>query len=281
MKFGLPQLMTFRAVQGAYSPITDRELFDRQLTATDAETDLLVSHFGRMGETIHVGNVSGNPEAAKKEFRLFPTGERIWLNLVYPKPEKGELRLYLSKRRKFFPDNGDIWFLYLTAANELWIGSLPEREWRKLFKQADAPGEAGKAVSSAPPPSDPWPVQDPAIVRKRMELAKFKCEFRPEHKLFVARATGSRYVEVHHVIPRKYQPQFWADGHKDLTRLDNLCCLCPWCHRAIHHGEEDLSRTILSALFRLRSLDLHYGITQTELFQLYSVEEIVRADPFP
>ena len=303
MKFGIPQLLRFHAVQGAYSPITSRELYDSQLTATDAETELFVSHFSRMGESIHVGNVNGNPAAAKKSFRLFPSGETIWLNLVYPKPLKSELRLYLSKQRGFFPNEGDIWFIFVNKANELWIGSLPEKEWRALCagvenpepasalaEPASVPAEPSSAPSepaSAPAEDDtktedqdPCPIQDPALIRKRMELSKYSCEYNPTHKLFVARATGSRYVEVHHIIPKKYQPAFWSGPHKDLTKLDNLCSLCPWCHRAIHHGEESLSRAILSSLFDLRSLGFHYGITKEQLYQLYSVEEIVREDSF-
>ncbi len=274
MNFGIPQLLRFKAVKGAYSPITDRELIDSQLTATDAETELLVSHFDKLGESIHVGNVNGNPLAARKEFRLFPTGERIWLNLVYPKPHKTELRLYLSKQRKFFPANGDIWFLFVNDVNELWIGHLPEKQWRALFTVPDEPGEAPAMTGAA----GSIPVQDPALVKKRMELSKYRCEYNPSHQLFVARATGARYVEVHHVIPRKFQPQFWIEKHKDLTRLDNLCSLCPWCHRAIHHGEEVLSRKILATLFDLRGIGFHYGISKEQLFQLYSVEEIVRDD---
>ena len=277
MKFGLPQLIRFNAVAGAYSPITDREIEDSQLTATDAETELLVTHFSTIGEPIHVGNVTGNPIAARKEFRLFPTGERIWLNLVYPKPLKPELRLYLSKQRKFFPDNGDIWFIFTNAENELWIGLLPEKQWRALFvvePEEDSP----QVPVELPTNGSVVPVQDPALIKKRMELSKFRCEYDNAHKLFVARATGSRYVEVHHIIPKRYQPQFWTQRHKDLTRLDNLCCLCPWCHRAIHHGEEDLSRSILSKLFDIRSVGFHHGITKPELFQLYAVEEIVRED---
>ena len=275
MNFGIPQLLRFKAVKGAYSPITDRELIDSQLTATDAETELLVSHFEKLGESIHVGKVNGNPQASRKEFRLFPTGERIWLNLVYPKPHKTELRLYLSKQRKFFPANGDIWFLFVNDCNELWIGHLPEKQWRALFIADNGPDETPEIPTDV---TESIPVQDPALIKKRMELSKYRCEYNPSHQLFVARATGTRYVEVHHVIPRKYQLQFWNEKRKDLTKLDNLCSLCPWCHRAIHHGEESLSRKILGTLFDLRGIGFHYSISKEQLFQLYSVEEIVRDD---
>lgn len=279
MKFGIPQLLRFNAVRGAYSPITPRELYDSQLTATDAETDLLVSHFTRMGEGIHVGNVNGNPAAARKAFRLFPSGKTIWLNLVYPKPHKSELRLYLSKQRGFFPDEGDIWFIFTNKENELWIGNLPEKEWRALCRGDELPAPA-VAPAAAAKEQAPCPTQDPALIRKRMELAKYKCEYNPNHRLFVSRATGTQYVEVHHIIPRQFQPQFWLENRKDLTKLDNLCSLCPWCHRAVHHAVEEVSRNILSNLYDLRSLGFHYGITKEQLFQLYSVEEIVREDLF-
>ncbi len=271
MKFGIPQLAVFHAIQGAYSPITDREFEDSQLTATDAETELLVNYFMLKKSPIHIGNVNSNRLAARKPFRLYPSGNEINLNLVYPKPEKSELRLYLSERAGFKPEPGEIWFLFTNVQGELWIGSLPEKQWRALFEVS--------MESIVPPMQTPVsldiPVQNPDLILKRMQLSKFRCEFDPNHKLFVARATGSRYVEVHHVIPKQYQIEFYTKRHKDLCRLDNLCSLCPFCHRAIHHGEEPLARTILSALFDLRSIGHHYGITKQELFQLYSVEEIV------
>ena len=276
MRFGIPQKIRFRATDGAYSPITDREIDDSQLTATDAETELLTNYFRRHGQTIHVGNVNSNRAESRKEFRLFPSGRRIWLNLVYPKPGKSELRLYLSKQRSFFPEEGDIWFVITTSDDDIWLGLLHEREWRKLFS-----GETLDPLLGMPPMKPETievPVQDPDLIRKRMELSKYRCEYDPTHKLFVARATGSRYVEVHHVIPKQFQSEFFLHRHKDLMKLDNLCSLCPFCHRAVHHGEEDLSRRILSRLFDIRSIGFHYGITKPELFQLYSVEEIVRED---
>jgi len=274
MKFGLPQILRFNAVQGSYSPITNREVFDSQLTATDAESSLLESYFSRHGETIHVGNVRSNPQSARKRFRLWPSGDNIWLNLVYPKPDKSELRLYLATSRGFMPKEGDVWFLFVTKDDELWIGRLTKTDWRLLFDQVPPQRNNVSMVMEGPL----IPEQNPALIKKRMELAKFQCEFNPSHRLFVARATGSRYVEVHHVIPKKFQAQFFVERQKDLTSISNLCCLCPWCHRAIHHGEEPLTRSILSKMFDIRNIGFHYGITKEDLFQLYSVEEIVRED---
>ena len=45
MQFGIVQLERFSATDGSYSLVTNRELDDSQITATDAETTLLRSYF--------------------------------------------------------------------------------------------------------------------------------------------------------------------------------------------------------------------------------------------
>ena len=94
MKFGIVQKEKFAALDGAYSLVTSREYDDSQITATDAETQLLENAFGK--ESIWIGNVASNRTQARKEFRLYPHGQRIALNLIYPKPKKSELRPVLS-----------------------------------------------------------------------------------------------------------------------------------------------------------------------------------------
>lgn len=111
------------------------------------------------------------------------------------------------------------------------------------------------------------------LVENRLKLSKYKCEFDPSHKLFIARSSGCPYLEVHHVIPLMYQPHYKT---KTLDALDNLCCLCPNCHRAVHHAEESYTREILSKLSERRSIELHFKVSDEELFRLYSVEDIVR-----
>lgn len=52
-----------------------------------------------------------------------------------------------------------------------------------------------------------------------------------------------QYMEGHHLIPMKAQKDFI----NNIDRSDNICCLCPNCHRAIHYGtvKEKKSRLIL------------------------------------
>lgn len=270
MEFSFLQCTTLNAVKGSYSPVTDREIYDSQITATDSEAKLLVEFFRRSGEGIYVGNVNSNRAAARKAFRLFPTGETVFLNLVYPKPNKTELRLYLSSRAGFMPNKGDVWFLYESRERgELWIGAMPESRWRDLNEES----LIGKKVETKVKRLE----RDPSLVKKRMELSRYMCEYSENHKLFVARSTGSRYVEVHHIIPLNFQDEF---ASKKLDNINNLYSLCPYCHAAVHHAEGRVARKLLSKMYDDRSVGFHYGISKLNLFQLYSVEEIVKeADP--
>ena len=233
MEFGFLQCTTLNAVRGSYSPVTDREIYDSQITATDSEAKLLVDFFNRSGEGIYVGNVNSNKIAARKAFRLFPKGDIVYLNLVYPKPNKTELRLYLSSRAGFMPKRGDVWFLYESRTDgALWIGAMPESRWRGINTESliDKREEVGSKKNA----------RDPALVKKRME------EF----------------------------------ASKKLDHINNLYSLCPYCHAAVHHAEGRVARKLLAKMYDDRSIGFHYGISKLNLFQLYSVEEIVKeADP--
>ena len=188
----------------------------------------------------------------------------------HPKPNKTELRLYLSSRAGFMPQKGDVWFLYESRTDGAWwIGAMPESRWRDINEES----LIGKKVEPKVKRLD----RDPSLVKKRMELSRFTCEYSKTHKLFVARSTGSRYVEVHHVIPLNFQGEFVG---KKLDHINNLYSLCPYCHAAVHHTEGRVARKLLSKMYDDRSIGFHYGISKLNLFQLYSVEEIVKeADP--
>jgi len=272
MEFSFLQCAALKALKGSYSPVTDREIFDSQITATDSEAKLLVEYYKNNGEGIRVGNVYSNKEAARKQFRLYPTGDRIGLNLVYPKPNRTELRLYLSARSGFMPQKGDVWFIYRSREDgELWIGSLPEQEWRNMNDEV--------RCERTEPRKEKQIQRDPELAKKRMELSHYSCEYNDSHKLFIAKATGCRYVEAHHIIPLGFQEDF-DQRRKKLDNINNLYSLCPYCHAAVHHAEGRIARKLLSKMYDERSIGFHYGISKLELFQYYSVEEIVKnVDP--
>ncbi|WP_430735393.1 hypothetical protein [Halodesulfovibrio aestuarii] len=111
------------------SVITDREYYDSQLTLVQDEAEFLFN-FIPYGSILR-GNVASDEDAALHRFFHLNTGQYVFLNLVFPKPEKDELRLYLSEERGFKPDAGDFW--YLTSQDgELCIGSMPAAEWHRM-----------------------------------------------------------------------------------------------------------------------------------------------------
>lgn len=122
----------FNAVDGAFSVVTDREIFDSQITVTGEEAKLLTEYFERAGEPILIGNVSSCREKAMKQFRLYPGGESVGLNLVFPKPTKPELRLYIASRRGYKPRQGSVWFVYEGIDHKIWIGSMGMDEWSTM-----------------------------------------------------------------------------------------------------------------------------------------------------
>lgn len=268
MRFGKAQEQIFSSNDGAYSIVTERENFDSQITLTDYEAELVINHFGQ--NNLHSGNVQSNKALASKPFRLYPSGHEIRLNVVYPKPNKTELRLYISSRAGFKPDGGNVWFMFKKDAN-LWIGAMSERSWRaesSILK--DDEFDAVYQASLDEPDSirlttlkqrDTY-VRDRGIALASMKRSGFVCEYDAEHGLFVSRFSGKPYLEAHHLIPMGLQNHF----KQPLDILDNVFCLCPNCHRAVHHAEESLAREMLQKLSSKRPILSNFSTTITDLF---------------
>ncbi|CAN5612537.1 hypothetical protein BH10ACI3_BH10ACI3_26590 [soil metagenome] len=276
MQFGKAQNRRFGTLDGAYSFVTDREHYDSQITLTDYEAELVLRHFGN--ENIHVGNVQSNPTKASKQFKLFPDGELISLNLVFPKPDKPELRLYLSATAGFKPVGGNIWFVFVVDG-EIWIGQMDEASWRSnssILKTDDYDDLYQLAVNeddviriTTLTERDVYQ-RDSRLALKRMAAAGFACEYDGKHKLFVSRFSRRNYVEAHHLIPLGLQAEF----RPKLDMIENIYCLCTFCHRAVHHADEPLAREILGTLSEKRNVLDYYGLGLKDLFSLYAVEEI-------
>jgi len=276
MRFGFVQKEKFAAIDGAYSLVTQTEYEDSQITATDAEAEILISAFGK--DNIHVGNVGSGREASRKEFRLYPTGERIYLNLVFPKPSRSELRLYISKSAGYKPKPGHVWFLF-AKEHQVWIGSMSETDWRKensIFKDDTILDEAsiGRTEEVQKILNQRYTYsRDAKLSKRRMEMSRYKCEFDASHNLFISRYTGVPFLEAHHLIPMSFQAHF---PQKKLDIIHNVFCVCPSCHRAIHHAEESFAREILRKLAEKRDVLSGYEMAINDLYRLYSVEEITR-----
>lgn len=275
----------FGSLNGAYSRVTEREFFDSQITLTDVEAEIVLMHFGR--PNIHVGNVTSNPILSRKNFLLYPNMEQVSLNVVFPKPDKPELRLYLSTRAGFKPIGNSIWFIYLTRANELVIGSMSEVEWRALGQVDDEDENYQAEISTALINTTNLDVdpngriirrdigqrisyfRDPRLAAMRFNLSGYKCEIDSTHNTFIAQRTNRQYVEAHHFIPMKYQHLF----EHPLDNLSNIVSLCPNCHRGIHHAIADHKYELIEGIYQKRPELHNYDID--EIAQYYNSLRIV------
>lgn len=276
MRFGAIQKMKFETSTGAYSIVTNREHYDSQITLTDYEAEMLVTHFGK--DNLLIGNVQSNKSLASKRFRLYPSGKIINLNVVYPKAAKTELRLYISSRAGFKPKGGEIWFMFLKE-DDIWIGAMPEQIWRSESSELKQ-DEFDELYQSSLDDTDKVRIaklkerdayaRDRNIALKRMTLSDFKCEYDPSHKLFVSRFSKKPYLEAHHLIPMGLQ----GDFKKPLDTIHNVFCLCPYCHRAVHHAEISVARNILGNLAAKRPVLKTFNLSEPDLFSFYAVEII-------
>ena len=130
MKFDDNHKEFFDCKDGAYSIVTDREYDDSQITLDKDEKKLFIDFFG--SSNILHGNRALNPELALKQFLLYPSFKQTSLNLLFPKHNKPELRLYIASEKGYKPKRGEIWFAYVNKAKQLVIGSMSQENWDKI-----------------------------------------------------------------------------------------------------------------------------------------------------
>lgn len=277
MQFGANQKLKFNSPIGAYSLVTEREFYDSQITATDSEANLLINFFGR--ENLHIGNVASDKTKSGKIFKLYPDGKEILLNVVFPKPNKTELRLYLSTRAGFKPTAGAVWFMF-EKDHALWIGSMPESVWRDE-NSIIVYDETENAYQDSLLELDEIKInnlrardvfsRDRNLGLARLRLENYTCEYDAKHPLFYSRHTQVPYLEAHHLIPMALQ----KITAKKLDVLENIFCLCPYCHRAIHHAERELTKDIVFKLLDKRQNLLNLmGMQPSDILGFYALEEI-------
>ena len=120
----------FNTQTGAFSKVTNRENLDSQITVTKSEKNIILKYFGI--DNIQQGSSSSNKELSAKEFFLYPDFKPIKLNLLYPKINKPELRIYLSIDHGFKPNGNDFWFVFVDKSNRIVVGSMTESEWEEI-----------------------------------------------------------------------------------------------------------------------------------------------------
>lgn len=87
------------------------------------------------------------------------------------------------------------------------------------------------------------------IIDQVLEGANYYCEHNNDHQTFISKSTNKPYMEGHHLIPLKHQEAF--DNSIDVYA--NIVCLCPVCHRLLHHGLINERTYVAEELFDQRS----------------------------
>lgn len=87
---------------------------------------------------------------------------------------------------------------------------------------------------------------DPALRKYVLKKYEYKCQYDEQHVTFLKK-NNMQYMEIHHLIPLKYQYLFGENFNLDT--IDNLIVLCPICHKAIHYGSKSEKDKILKRLY--------------------------------
>lgn len=109
---------------------------------------------------------------------------------------------------------------------------------------------------------------NPRIAKTSLMLADFKCEInKADHITFMSK-NGRQFMEAHHLIPMHAQKDFSIN----LDRVENIVCICPNCHSAIHLGSDSVRLDYLKRLYdqrieKLRAVGLN--ISFGDLFSKY------------
>lgn len=96
------------------------------------------------------------------------------------------------------------------------------------------------------------------------------CEIDGSHVSFI-NSKGKSYMEAHHLLPMSSQKNFFP---VNIDREENIVCICPNCHRAIHYGSTKEKEERLCKLYDLRENGLKnngINIEKRELLKLYNV----------
>ena len=131
MEMNFDTLQNLNATHGAFSIVTAREAgHDKSVTLDRYEIAVITKCHWDFCRRIGGVNI-GEP---KREFYIVNGGTSTLgeLAIKYPKANKTELRLYMSRANKFYGKEGDVFFVYTVPDCPVpLIGFMTPMEWLK------------------------------------------------------------------------------------------------------------------------------------------------------
>lgn len=105
----------------------------------------------------------------------------------------------------------------------------------------------------------PRAARNPDLANYVLLKENYQCCISKEHKTFLGKS-GHYFVVAHHLIPMEFQYLF---SNYNIDRTENIVCVCPNCHAAIHYGNREVQIKLLKPLYEaspmkqiLKELDL-------------------------
>lgn len=140
-----------------------------------------------------------------------------------------------------------------------------QRGKRKNLPQGSQPKQKRRIING----HTKWP-RDPDITYTALDNASFTCELNALQTTFISDANRKPIMDGHHLVPMEFQDKFPVS----IDVPENVICLCPDCHAAIHRAIKEQRFKIIESFFlsRLESLKLRgINISLSELLVFYKV----------
>lgn len=282
-KFNLEMLKFFGAKQGAFSPVTDREALDGQITLTGEEKRIANEIFGKGTLEKFRGARYSIPSAVlnnRPAFKLYPSGKIVRPILNLPKNSGSELRMYFNeddfkvepgRNWGIFERDGEAWLCHFSDDLKGVAKAVETKEEKRLDlledEEDDYQAESNRQIPAQNQTTSKRWGRDPAVARSALEKANFVCEMFPSHPTFAGATTGRAFMEAHHLIPMKIQ----SNVEMSLDHTENICCLNPWTHRLVHHGEFKLFEAELARLVKARRKFIEAtGLIEDDVMAIYA-----------
>ena len=276
----------FRADRGAYSPVTETEAGDGQITLTGSERVIAVDNLGEEYLRQFEGAKRSFSEALldkRPSFRIHPHGRTVRPVMNFPKPGDNELRIYFNDDEEFKVSEGSNWGIFERGGN-LWLCEISPDMLEKINSGILDPEDRTENLEAE---TDDFQLDlnnDQTPEKKKSELyqygrdrkkalealqkAQFSCELFPEYPTFSSRSSGHPFMEAHHLIPMKLQDSF----EKSLDVVENICCLNPLSHRLVHYGQFSAFEERLELIVRQRAEFIRsVGWIEDDVMALYSI----------
>ena len=292
--FNDSQLKFFSASSGAYSIVTNREATGDKSVTVDKTEKAVLSERIALTEFTRAGGAKDDGKPAKHMFNVFNIADKTsdfhHLAIKYPKAQGNELRLYFYRDSEFYPESGDIWFIFVRDGEDrpyigfskkaYWdghiSGDLKQKQFVHDYSLDEEDEKYQKDVASPQLGRDSSTVtvnkhnRSAALGQKVCSKAGYKCQYNSDHETFISASTGDFFVEPHHFIPVSRNTEF----EYDLDVEENIIVLCPNCHRAIHYGDIKLRQRMIDRFYGNRIEGLRnkkIDVTLHKIYEFYGV----------